>query len=430
MKRTAAEHAPHRVEATRLAATIFLQMLPATLLVPAIRPLFATLHGGHEGAMHAFMALNMLGGILAAPWAGRLADRALRPRRLLAALTAADALLLVLVAAPLPTALVLSLRVLEGAAHVSAATLLLTEAAALRRVLGDGRVMGLAGAATMLAIALGSAFGAIAVKVDPRAPFVVASALAALVSAVAFAHRVPATRRGDRVTCPPTPAAGLLRALVFPVTAAFVERFTIGCIVVTFALFAHRAHGLSDSAVGTLFTFLTLPFALLTYPIGRLSDRVPRSALLAGGSALYGTCLALLGRVPSAGLPWVMGLAGCACAMVFAPTLCYAATLAGSAARGRAMSLVNAAGCLGMLLGPAAAGIISAVERAKGDPVAGYRAVFVFAGLSVWAWLLVAGPWLVRRLRDERAALRTTAQPFAVNDDASGVDALTSEPGS
>lgn len=429
MKRTAAENAPHRVEARRLAAIIFLQMLPATLLVPAIRPLFATVHNGNEAAMHAFMALNMLGGILAAPWAGRLADRIQSPRRVLATLTAADALLLLLVAAPLPTGLVLLLRVLEGAAHVSAATLLLAEAAALRRVLGDGRVMGLAGAAIMFAIALGSAFGAVAVKVDPRAPFVLGSALAAFVSVLAMARCLPTTRRGERLSPPASPAPGLLRALAFPLAAAFVERFTIGCIVVTFALFAHRAHGLSDSAVGTLFTLLVFPFALLTYPMGRLSDRVPRSALLAAGSALYGTCLALLGRVPAAGLPWVMGLAGCACAMVFAPTLCYAATLAGSEARGRAMSLVNAAGCLGMLLGPAAAGIVSALARANGDPVAGYRAVFHFAGLSVWAWLLMAGPWLACRLRDERAALHPAAQPFAASA-GSRLGVLTSEPGS
>ena len=46
---------------TRLAVLIFVQMLPATLLTPAVRPLFAGLHGGAEGPMHAFMSLNMIG---------------------------------------------------------------------------------------------------------------------------------------------------------------------------------------------------------------------------------------------------------------------------------------------------------------------------------------------------------------------------------
>ena len=53
-----------------LIAAVFLQMLPATLLAPAIRPLFAELHGGAEGPMHAFMSLNMLGAILTTPGCG------------------------------------------------------------------------------------------------------------------------------------------------------------------------------------------------------------------------------------------------------------------------------------------------------------------------------------------------------------------------
>lgn len=63
-----------------LALLVLIQMLPATLVTPAIRPFFATWHGGHEGAMHAFMALNMLGGLLAAPWLARPADRSPRPQ--------------------------------------------------------------------------------------------------------------------------------------------------------------------------------------------------------------------------------------------------------------------------------------------------------------------------------------------------------------
>jgi len=394
------------VRARWLALLVFFQMLPATLVAPAIRPLFAQHHAGREGAMHAFMAINMLGGLLVAPWLGTLADRRGRPRWLLSLLAAVDAALLLLLAAPLPTGTVLALRFAEGAAHVGAATLLLAEAAAYRRQLGDGRAMGMAGAGIMAAIASGSAVGGFAVGFDPRAPFWLAAALSSGVALTVWRSGAPGAA--------PAPAAGadrrrarleLVRRLGAPLAAAFVERFAVGCVIVTFALFAHTAHGLSDSAVGYHFALLTLPFALLTYPAGRLSDSVPRAAVMAVGALVYGFALMALGQAETPLLAWVMAAAGCGAACIFAPTLCYAASLAGPEQRGRAMALVNAAGCLGMLLGPAAAGITSALFRTSDDPLSGYRAVFGLAGIGVLTWLAIAGPWLVSRLREERAAL-------------------------
>ncbi len=391
--------------ARRLAVLVFLQMLPATLVTPAIRPLFAELHAGREGAMQAFMALNMLGGLVAAPWLGRRADRCAHPRRLLAALCLSDALLLLLVVAPLPTPTVLALRLAEGAAHVGAATLLLGEAAALRRAQGQDRVMGLAGGALMLAIALGSALGGLCVALDARAPFVLGAALAFVVGLVVLGQRSGAERLSQ---APAEPCAPLpLRALAVPVSAAFVERFTIGCIVVTFGLFAHRVHGLPDSAVGLLFALLTLPFALLMYPVGRLSERVPRSALMAAGAVLYALALSALGQAPAQLLWLVMLCAGCASALLFVPTLSYAAAAAGPAQRSRAMALVNAAGCLGMLLGPTVAGPLGAVFTRAGQQTQGYRAIFALAAASAAVWVTVCMPWLARQWQLERARLPT-----------------------
>src|SRR5882672_4166931 len=99
---------------TRLAVLIFVQMLPATLLTPAVRPLFAGLHGGAEGPMHAFMSLNMIGAAFMAPIVGHLSDRRAWRAGLLGALAAADAILLALLPLPLPVPAVLVLRTLEG----------------------------------------------------------------------------------------------------------------------------------------------------------------------------------------------------------------------------------------------------------------------------------------------------------------------------
>ncbi len=192
------------------------------------------------------------------------------------------------VSLPLGTALVLFLRTLEGASHLGAATLLLARAAAYKPLVGAGRAMGMAGAAVMLAIAFGSGLGGLLVGVSPRLPFLVGAALSLIVAVAApflYASTLPVER---------SEAAANRRLkwrdpdVLGPLSAAFVERFTVGLIIVTFALFATKAHGLSDRSIGLLYSMLMLPFALLMYPASRLGDRMPRAALLGLGALLYG----------------------------------------------------------------------------------------------------------------------------------------------
>jgi MFS family permease len=393
-----------RVPSTRtLTLAIFAQMLPATLIAPAVRPLVAAQHAGQEGVMHAFMALNMIGAIVAAPVLGTMFDRIERPRRLLAVLAVLDALLLASLAAPLPTAVMLGLRVLEGAAHVGGATILLAEAAGLARLQSSGRTMGAAGAAIMFAVAAGHGLGGALLKVALVAPFV-ASALVALGVAL-WAARSNGLA-GRQIVSHDTLADWLRlvreqRSILVPVSAAFLGRFTVGCVVVTFALFARNAHGVSDSAIGGLFALLTFVFAIGMVPAGRACDRVAPSSLLVLGAGLYALTLAAVVHAPSWLLAPLMAAAGACSALIFAPTLCFASRLTGEETRGRSMSLVNAAGCAGMLIGPLTAGLVSSAMDVAGDPLARYRAVFYVASLSVLVWLAGFGAWLALRGRRE-----------------------------
>ena len=395
-----------------LIAAVFLQMLPATLLAPAIRPLFAQLHGGAEGPMHAFMSLNMLGAILTTPLIARLVSSgsASRSARWLMALAGLDAVLLVVVSLPLSTQVVLLLRTIEGAAHLGSATLLLARAAAYKPLVGAGRAMGMAGGAVMLAIAFGSGLGGILVGESPRLPFLVGASLSAIVALAApflYSSTLPIepldpARRG-RLSLRDGNVMG-------PLSAAFIERFTIGLIIVTFALFATRAHGLSDRSVGLLYSMLMLPFALLMYPASRLGDRMPRAALLGAGALLYGIAIMSLALAPKGLLPVSMMAAGIASSFMYGTVLCYAATLVPAESRGRMMALVNTAGALGMLLGPMCGGILVALGRNHSDPLSAYRNVFYLAGGVCAAWVLAQGPWLVRRLEIERGEHALAAQ--------------------
>lgn len=395
-----------------LIAAVFLQMLPATLLAPAIRPLFAALHGGAEGPMHAFMSLNMLGAIITTPFIARLVSSgsANRSARWLMALAGLDAVLLVVVSLPLATPLVLLLRTVEGAAHLGSATLLLARAAAYKPLVGAGRAMGMAGGAVMLAIAFGSGLGGILVGESPRLPFLVGASLSAIV-ALAAPFLYSATLPIEPAD-PATKRSLSLRDgdVLGPLSAAFVERFTVGLIIVTFALFATRTHGLSDRSIGLLYSMLMLPFALLMYPASRLGDRLPRAALLGLGALLYGAAIASLAIAPKGMLPVSMMVAGIASSFMYGTVLCYAATLVPAESRGRMMALVNTAGALGMLLGPMCGGIMVAAFRNQADPLSAYRNVFYLAGATCAVWALVQGPWLMRRLESERGQHATATQ--------------------
>lgn len=382
-----------------VASLVFLQMLPATMLTPAIRPLFANLHSGKEWAMYAFMSVNMAGAALTVPFLGAYLDRVKRPRRLLALLAASDALLLIVMTLPLPVWLVLSLRAVEGVAHVGGATILLAEAARLGRTRESGRAMGLAGAAIIFAIAFGNAMGGFAVSLDWRAPYLLASMIFLLVAAIAFFSEDGVEQAaGERMSLA---LVRSYRRIWFPIGLAFIERFAVGCIIVTFSLFAHKAHQLSDSAIGWLFAMLTFPFALSMYPIARFSALLPRAIFVAAGSILYAAAIFLLGYSPAGALPLVMIMGGIGAAMLFAPTLCYASTLVDQSRRATSMALINAAGCLGMVLGPMAAGMTAAIFASAENPLVGYKAVFAMAASAIVLWLVVGARWLLVQFRKE-----------------------------
>jgi len=383
-----------------LGALVFFQMLPATLLVPSARPLFAELYRADDGYIHAFMSLNMVGGFLAAPLIGWATDRKGYRFPAFIGLGVLDAIIQLLLPSGLPLPALLALRTFQGAAHVGSATLLLTCAATSARRTGNAKVMGIAGSCLMLAVAFGSSLGGLLLKIGLSAPFV-AGAVFALLAAGLGSFLPKEWWAQNRRTGVSLEAMRREPALWVPLASAFVGRFTVGCLVVSFALYAHRAFGLSDARIGLLYSLLTLPFALLMYPAARLGDRLPRMTVLLVGGAVYAFGLAALGQVGPGALPGVMVLIGSSGALVFASTLCMAANEASPERRGTAMALVNAAGCLGMLLGPVVAGILNAILRTRGwDSVAAYRVVFSVAALSVLLWLVPVAFWAKHRSRN------------------------------
>lgn len=367
---------------------VFLNVLSGTLLIPAGRPFLAAVHPGSEGGIHAFFSVNMLGAAVGAPLFAWLADRTGRARGLASALSFADAILLLACILPIPFPAVLGLRTMQGAAAVGSLSIIMSRAGASRPG-GHGAAPALVGSAVVAAIAAGAPVGGWALNWGPIAPVRAAGALALAVAfGCWFLARSASGSRSASATVHDRRA--ILNAVRLPAAIVGVERFAVGCFVVTFSLYAHLG-GVRDGDVARLFTFFLLPFALASWPLGRLAVQMDRGALLLGGLALYGMSFLMLAAVDVRHCAPVLFLAGCASAAIYGPVLCLAATRAPGTARATAMGLVNAGGTLGMLIGTAVAGVTSiCLQRMGFDRADAYRVVFRIAGVSQLLVLAVA----------------------------------------
>lgn len=363
-----------------VAVLVLLSMLSSTLLIPAVRPFFAAVHPGQEGALHAFMSINMLGAILGAPALGWLADKSGQRTWTLGIAAVVDGVLLFACSLPLPLPLVLSLRFLQGAANVGVLSLLMG--------LAGTRGVPLAGGATIFAIALGAPLGGLLLKISPAAPLQVGAMLPLCVAAAVAALQP---------LWPARSAAGFFDVLKSqqlawsPALLIFVERFAIGGFVVPFSLMAYDVWGFDRASVSGLYSAFLMPFAVATALLPRVFARGASWArLVTAGIAAYALCLFFVPRLPDRlPLALLLVVGGLGAAAVYAPSLRVAAANVDGRLRSVTMGLMNAAGSLGMLLGTAIAGFLSTMLQARGfEKGAALTVVFSFSSLSlvvVWA---------------------------------------------
>ena len=389
-----------------LGGVALLMLIPVTLPVPVLRTLVHERFGVSELLTSLFMSINMLGAVLTAPLVGALADRLGRRRRIALVALVIDAICFFAMTLPGPFALFMGLRFIEGAAHITALSMLLSLASTSVSDAHRGRSLGLVGAGMMLGVAVGAPIGGAIGASDPLRPLIVGGyvmGLAALLAAFAL-------REDFGSGAPKAAAAGLRVALreqwrlAVPLLFAFADRFTVGFYTTTFSLYLSRVHGAEPPQIGLLISAFMLPFALLSYPFGWLSERTSRVALLGIGSLAYGVGTASLVLWSPAALVWVMAAIGVSAAVMFVPTMMLTTEYASDALRSTALSAFNAAGSLGFIVGPLVGGWISEGFGSAGDWRAGYAAAFVVAGASEVLLVVFALPLLRRPASDLPAA--------------------------
>lgn len=372
-----------------LAIVTFLLMLPETLPVPVLRGLVRERFAVSDGLASLFMTANMLGALVAAPLAGILVDRHGGRRRVALFALCIDALLMQALAHPLDYTTFLLLRVLEGAAHITALTTimsLVTDAAGERR----GPALGSVGAGLTLGVATGAAIGGAIGRDDPLLTLHVASLVLVVAAGFALFALPPDPPIGHRTDYRELLAAIRRQPGVRgPLVVAAIERFTVGFFTTGFPLLLAGVHGVDRPRIGMLLGAFLFPFALLSWPAGALAGPLGARRMVFWGSLAYGIGVLAVPRLSPAWLWALMPWLGICSAVMFVPSLLWLLERARGIGRNTTMASFHAAGSLGFLLGPACCG---ALVDLGGGSLAGYEIAFTVAGLSV-----VAGAWLVRR---------------------------------
>jgi MFS family permease len=387
---------------TVLSGVVFAVLFAQVLLYPGIPDLVAALGatpaawGGDVGAVldagKWFLTAEFLGFVLFASLWGALSD-SLGTRKPLIVVGALGggagylSLALFPTLATVPYEWILGIRFVQGAATIGAFSLAITTLMDLDG--GHGRNMGAAGLAIGGGTALGSPLGGQLYEVGPFVPLYAAAL--ALVGAGLLV-----TLATDR-----TPSAGGrdLRAIFTSIRASptvtvpfafgFIDRLTAGFFALVGTVYFQSTFEVGAAGTGLLLGAFFVPFALLQYPMGRLSDRIGRVVPVAIGSVGYGVAIIGVFYAPT---PVATGVAmvavGVLGALVAPATMALVTDLAAPDQRGVAMGGFNVFGSLGFL-----AGIVGGATLAGG---VSFRAAFLVVGLSEVAIALAMLPILLR----------------------------------
>lgn len=397
---------PRAVQAM-LALLLVLSAMPDTMAAPVLKEIFVDRYGAGLREAQSFMAINLLGAVVAVPILMR-ARRRMGPVGLLVAGSMADALLLGVLAAPIGLWPSLAVRLAEGATDVVVFASLFD---LVRRNAGPHAARGLGLASTPLLLGLGAgavAGGMAAQRVGaPGAEAGVAAAGADVALAVfgvsALASVLVALgalvfRRwiGGIARCEPESAPGAAsgaahavavppgtfddrpRPLAWSCTMAFVDRATGGLITTTLPGVLATFLGYSAGQRGWLIGLPLLLMAICTGPAGALCDRFGslRVRLLAGSGYALAFAALPLAASSQAALGAVMVVVGVLAGFLFSSSI----SIAAESGRGTvALGAFRAAGDLGFFAGTSLS--IALVAALGGDTEATY---------ADYAWTLVA----------------------------------------
>jgi MFS family permease len=374
-----------------LSVVVFSVLFAQILLYPGIAELVEALGASPElGAGAVFVAAEFAAYVVfAGVWGAASDSGGRRVPFVVAASAVASVAYFAVALSPrfgVPFSGVLVLRFVQGAATVGAFSLALTTLMDLGG--GHGRNMGAAGVSIGAGVALGAPVGGVVYETGALLPLYVSGALLGVSAAVSALvdDRVPSGRRGlgravRRVFETPS--------LSVPYAFGLVDRLTAGFFALVGTFYFRETFGLGPAETGVTLAFFFVPFALLQYPLGRLSDRVGRVPPVVAGSLVYGVAVFAVAIAPTLALSRAaMFLVGVLGALVAPATMALVTDISPPDGRGAAMAGFNVAGSLGFLVG-AVGGAALAESR-------GFLLAFAVVGGTEVAIAVIALPFLLR----------------------------------
>ncbi len=349
-----------RVSIGVISALVGLCMFNQTFIAPSVKELIIDRFDATTAEASLFMTVEMVAYIIFAMVWGAASDKTGRRRPfIVAGFLGSSGLYFVMSLAPDLTTL-LVIRFVQGAMTVMAWSLLMGLALDLVDRKEHGASMGIVGMGLALGLGFGAPVGGLLGTYGAVVPLYGASVLFLFggVASTYVLSDVPITHKPESIVKSLRLAFGE-RTTLGPFLYSFAERFSAGFLVFLGPLFLADEFGLDPGERGLMLAAFLLPFALMQYPFGRLSDRMDRRVMLVISGLAYASVFAAVGAVESTSqMIAVLLVSGAFAAMLLPASLAIVGDIARKGDHATLMGGFNSFGSLGFAVSPITAAVL------------------------------------------------------------------------
>ena len=259
--------------------------------------------------------------------------------------------------------ILLIFRFLQGSFTVMGWQMLMTLVLDIASPENRGKFLGIFGIFLALAMGFGPMFGGIIASYGVFIPYYVAIVVNVIVLIIVLLLLKDPSYLKKRPSFKENLTIIQRRPeLIVPGIFNFVDRLHMGFIIFILPLFVQIVLGLGPEIRGMIMGIFVLPFIILQYPMGKLSDKYGRYKLLIPGSLGYGIILTLTGYFGLFGLGLLIGaflILGVFSGITGPPSMALVGDIAEGKDNAMAMGFFTFVGNLGMVIGPLIGGFVA-----------------------------------------------------------------------